>query len=237
LKRLIKKANVSQKDMKVAQEIIETKEVPDEIKNEDVSYNVQMLLLRYYYNAGTIDKKVFKQIKERGIEIPRQIIDLLARMYMEQMIKSENTYLSGYTQIDSGREYYIPLRVEHGDKNRDAAIAYFDGEFYEKPLHSDAVREFQQKNGFKDPEYGIYAHKVDQMLDGTGKNRCIYIVEPMLSGFKTVQEAAQKLKEKYPQYAMYSDDDGFIDIDDDFKAKYGLILAKVKKMFQKIGYK
>lgn len=228
MKRLIKKARLSQREMEVARTIYQEGEIPSNIENEEISDMVLMALLGVYEKRGYIDKKVFKQVRDRNIPISVDILNMFGRIYIKQMIEKENVFLYGYAKQEADGNWWISPTIEHGDKNRDAAIVYIDGEWYEGENHSELTQEHGAKTNYEEENKSIFAHKVDSAKDGTEKTKCIYIIEPLLSGLD-VQEAALLLKQKYSDYEIYSDENGYLDFEDNFTAKYTR-LAKIKKM-------
>jgi hypothetical protein len=227
LKRLLKKATLTQKEIETAREIYGKGEIPSYIENDEITNMVLMALLGVYEKRGYIDKEVFKQIRSRNIPISIDILNKFGKIYIKQMIEKENVFLYGYAKQETGGDWWVSSTVEHGDKNRDSAIVYIDGEWYEGESHGELAQEHGVKTNYAEEKESIFAHKVDSAKDGTEKTKCIYIIEPLLKGL-SVQDSALLLKQHYGDYEIYSDEDGYLDFEDDFKAKYTR-LAKIKK--------
>ena len=147
----------------------------------------------------------------------------------------------------------IDLRKQarHDIENRECAILYIDGEFYEDLSHADCLAQYNKahnidkkkrtnyrKNNFDEiaeEDHKIaFAHKtneqttVDDFMNDADPTDHIFIEERTLVNI-TLTEAAEAFKKQYPDIPIYNDDTN----DEEFPSEYEK-LASGRKDFRKM---
>ena len=145
-------------------------------------------------------------------------------------------------------------QARHDADNRECAILYIDGEFYEDLSHADCLAQYnkihnidkekrtnQRKNNFNEiaeEDHKIaFAHKtneqttVDDFMNDADPTDHIFIEEKTLVNM-TLAEAAEAFKKQYPDTPIYNDDTN----DEEFPSEYEK-LASRRKDCRKMGNK
>lgn len=143
-------------------------------------------------------------------------------------------------------------QARHDVENRESAILYIDGEFYEDLSHANCLAQYnkahnidkekrtnQRKDNFSEiaeEDHKIaFAHKtneqttVDDFMNDADPMDHIFIEEKTLVNM-TLAEAAEAFKKQYPDTPIYNDDTN----DDEFPSEYTK-LAKRRRDFRKMA--
>lgn len=143
-------------------------------------------------------------------------------------------------------------QARHDVENRECAILYIDGEFYEDSSHANCLVQYnkvhnidkekrtnQRKDNFNEiaeEDHKIaFAHKtneqttVDDFMNDADPTDHIFIEEKTLVNM-TLAEAAEAFKKQYPDVPIYNDDTN----DEEFPSQYKR-LAKRRKDFRKMA--
>ena len=171
-------------------------------------------------------------------------------VYDDDSNDEEGSFLEEYKQLIAKR---IDLRKQarHDIENRECAILYIDGEFYEDLSHADCLAQYNKahnidkkkrtnyrKNNFDEiaeEDHKIaFAHKtneqttVDDFMNDADPTDHIFIEERTLVNI-TLTEAAEAFKKQYPDIPIYNDDTN----DEEFPSEYEK-LASGRKDFRKM---
>lgn len=143
-------------------------------------------------------------------------------------------------------------QARHDVENRESAILYIDGEFYEDLSHANCLAQYnkahnvdkekrtnQRKDNFSEiaeEDHKIaFAHKtneqttVDDFMNDADPTDHIFIEEKTLVNM-TLAEAAEAFKKQYPDIPIYNDDTN----DEEFPSEYEK-LAKRRRDFRKMA--
>lgn len=143
-------------------------------------------------------------------------------------------------------------QARHDVENRECAILYIDGEFYEDLSHAKCLEQYnkvhnidkekrtnQRKDNFSEiaeEDHKIaFAHKtneqttVDDFMNDADPTDHIFIEEKTLVNM-TLEEAAEAFKKQYPDVPIYNDDTN----DEEFPSAYTKI-AKRRRDFRKMA--
>jgi hypothetical protein len=179
--------------------------------------------------------------------------DTLMNMDLNEAINILSNEFKGYEIYNANTKEKIAKIAKlkkianHDDYNRDYAIVYINGEFYEDIIHGCAIKQYLKNHGIKEldnksirPGYSnqkeddyledlynmeeiIFAHKLED-------DKSIYIEQNSLKNID-LNQAAAIFKEHYPDYNIYNDDSykGDEDYDEDGNNNYKKI-ARLKKL-------
>jgi hypothetical protein len=153
-------------------------------------------------------------------------------------------------KLDKERLKKMKKTKFHDAPNRTSALVYIDGYVYTEENHAQCINQhkkmFDNKRRlrpsktelkrFKD-DVMIFAHVVDDKSyapgdDYTNKTNCIYIMSHYLKNC-TLQEAAEILKEKFPDYEIYDDHQSTIDEENLVRVYERLAKLYNKRMLKK----
>jgi hypothetical protein len=211
-----------------------TRDIIEEVVGIFIDFNAETQILAVSY-----DPWVVRFFQNPTDEVQKYILN-----YAKENKNSSLIHMINNPNKEIMRELMIP-HARHDSHNRDAAWAYIDGEIYIANTHPSCFskyREEKESDAFKVTHRKYVKEYVDKnetnipvacgalvyegVYDYTDEKKCIYI-DPVTVFNITIEEVVQKLKERFPDYTIYNDDEFEIDVDNN-KIKY-MRLAKLKK--------
>lgn len=214
------------------------------------------------FNDATVNFDTNEQLRmKKFVKVSYNNMREMRRRYEDKLVAlAKFIDKDNYTDLRSSRTDLRNLRKDlrkqarHDVENRECAILYIDGEFYEDSSHANCLVQYNKAhnidkekrtnyrkdnfNEIAEEDHKIaFAHKtneqttVDDFMNDAEPTDHIFIEEKTLVNM-TLAEAAKAFKKQYPDIPIYNDDSN----DEEFPSEYQK-LASRRKDFRKVANK